>query len=299
MIDLHLHTTASDGRLTPAELVTRAIAAGLTTISVTDHDTVKSIDEVTTLAGQAGIRVVPGIEITAVDHARDIHVLAYFIDHRSPVLGAFLDRQRALRVGRVREIGAKLAALGAPLDVEKVLGPAIAHPGTSVGRPQLARALVAAGHVASVQEAFDTLLANGQPAFVPRTGVGPIDVIQIVHQVGGIASMAHPGVTKRDDLIGPLAAAGLDAIEVYHSDHDHDAEREYTRAAQRFDIGISGGSDFHGDPFDSPERKRSGSLRASSSTAPERARRSTLGVVNLPAAAFADLESRAAKRKAS
>ena len=280
MIDLHLHTTASDGRLTPSERVARVSAAGLTTISVTDHDTVKSIDEVTARAASMGIRVVPGIEITAVDNARDIHVLAYFIDHRSPALAAFLDRQRALRVGRVREIGVKLAALGVPLDVEKILGPSIDHPGTSVGRPQLARALVAAGHVESVQEAFDRLLANGQPAFVPRTGIGPADVIRIVHEAGGIASMAHPGVTKRDDLIGPLAAAGLDAIEVYHSDHDHEAEREYIRVADRFALGVSGGSDFHGD----------------SSTAPERARRSTLGVVHLPAAAFADLESRAKRR---
>jgi predicted metal-dependent phosphoesterase TrpH len=283
LIDLHLHTTASDGRLTPAELVTRVMAAGLTTISVTDHDTVKSIDEVTTLAAARGIRVVPGIEITAVDHGRDVHVLAYFIDHRSATLGVFLNRQRSLRVGRVREIGVKLAALGVPVDVEKVLGPSIDHPGTSVGRPQLAHALVAAGHVKSVQEAFDTLLATGQPAFVPRTGPSPADVVRVIHGVGGIASMAHPGVTKRDDLIGPLAEAGLDAIEVYHSDHDHDAEREYTQMANRFDVGISGGSDFHGD----------------SSPAPERKRRSTLGLVQLPAEAFADLESRATKRQAS
>jgi len=282
LIDLHLHTSASDGALSPVDLVTRVARAGLTTISVTDHDTVKSIDEATALAATRGIRVVPGIEVTAVDNGRDVHVLAYFIDHRSSALAAFLDRQRALRVGRVREIGVKLAALGVPVDVERVLGPSIDHPGTSVGRPQLARALVAAGHVDSVQEAFDSLLATGQPAFVPRTGPTPADVVGVIHDVGGIASMAHPGVTKRDDLIGPLVDAGLDAIEVYHSDHDQDAEREYTRVADRFALGVSGGSDFHGDSSDAPTRKR----------------RSTLGVVQLPAAAFADLESRAAKRKA-
>jgi predicted metal-dependent phosphoesterase TrpH len=267
LIDLHLHTTASDGRLSPAQLVARAHAAGLTTISITDHDTVAAIAEVTELAGAIGIRVIPGIEITAVDDGRDVHMLGYFFDPGSATLASLLERQRALRVARVREIGERLAALSRPVDVESVLLAAAARPGSSVGRPQVARELVRAGHVASVQEAFDVWLATGRPAFVPRTGPSPASVVGAIHQAGGIASMAHPGVTRRDELIAPLVDAGMDAIEVYHSDHPPDAEQAYLRMAQRHGVAISGGSDFHGDDT----------------------RRNTLGAVSLPEPAFAAL----------
>lgn len=269
MIDLHLHTTASDGRLTPAQLVARVAAAGITTVSVTDHDTVASVAEATALAAPLGIRVVPGIEITAVDNGRDVHMLAYFIDTGSAVLTTFLERQRGLRVARVREIGVRLATLGVGVDVESVLAAALTRPGSSVGRPQIARALVAAGHVESVQAAFENLLATGQPAYVPRTGPSPADVVRLVHDVGGVASMAHPGVTKRDDLIAPLADQGLDAIEVYHSDHTPEDVQVYRNLSIRLNLAISGGSDFHGE-----------------------GRRTTLGVVSLPAEAFAILEGR-------
>ncbi|MEO8680806.1 MAG: PHP domain-containing protein [Vicinamibacterales bacterium] len=288
MIDLHLHTTASDGRLTPAQLVARVAAAGVTTMSVTDHDTVASIAEVTALATPLGIRVVPGIEITAVDSGRDVHMLAYFIDPTNPVLAAFLERQRSLRVSRVRDIGARLAGLGLPVNLDDLFASALERPGSSIGRPQIARALVAAGHVGSVQEAFEKLLGTGQPAFVPRTGPSPADVVHLVHEVGGIASMAHPAVTRRDDLIGPLAEQGLDAIEVYHSDHTPEDEREYLNLAIRHHLAVSGGSDFHGDD---------GGGKPSGLPGDKRARRSTLGVVALPAEAFATLEARARARQ--
>ena len=225
MIDLHLHTTASDGRLSPAQLVARASAAGLTTISVTDHDTVAAIAEATEVAQGVNIRVVPGIEITAVDDGRDVHMLGYFFDPLSTTLATVLERQRALRVARVREIGEKLAALGMPIDVESVLLAAAARPGSSVGRPQVARELVRAGYVTSVQDAFDKWLATGRPAFMPRTGPSPAAIVDTIHQAGGVASLAHPAVTKRDELIAPLVEHGLDAIEVYHSDHSPEAEQ--------------------------------------------------------------------------
>ena len=264
MIDLHLHTTASDGRLTPAQLVARAAAAGLTTISVTDHDTVAAIAEVTELARVANIRVIPGIEITAVDEGRDVHMLGYFFDPRSATLAALLERQRGLRVARVREIGERLAALRMPVDVEAVLLAAAAKPGSSIGRPQVARELMREGYVASMQEAFDLWLATGRPAFVTRTGPSPASVVDAIHEAGGIASMAHPGVTKRDELIAPLIESGLDAIEVYHSDHPPDIEQTYKAIAHRHGVAISGGSDFHG----------------------EDTRRNTLGQVTLPREAF-------------
>ena len=260
----------------------RAAAAGLKTMSVTDHDTVASIAEATALAAPLGIRVVPGIEITSVDGGRDVHMLAYFIDPASDVLAVFLERQRALRVARVREIGARLTALGLPVDLEGVLSSALDRPGSSVGRPQIARALVAAGHVGSIQEAFETLLATGQPAFVPRTGPSPAEVVRVVHDLGGITSMAHPAVTRRDDLIAPLSEQGLDAIEVYHSDHTPEDQQAYLHLSIRLGLGVSGGSDFHGDDPSASAQATAGRLR-----------RATIGAVVLPAEAFADLEARA------
>ena len=222
------------------------------------------------------IRVIPGIEITAVDDGRDVHMLGYFFDPGSRTLAALLERQRALRVARVRAIAERLAELHMPVDVEPVLLAAAAKPGSSVGRPQVARELVRVGYVASVQEAFDVWLATGRPAFVPRTGPSPAAVVAAIHEAGGIASMAHPGVTKRDELIGPLVDSGMDAIEVYHSDHAPEAERTYQSIADRHGVAVTGGSDFHG----------------------EETRRNALGVVSLPAAAFAALESAFAKASA-
>ncbi len=278
-----MHTTASDGRLTPAALVARAAAAGLTTISVTDHDTVAAIDEVTAAAAPLGIRVIPGIEITSVADGRDVHMLAYLFDKDSPRLTELLINQRALRVSRVREIAARLAAFNMFVDVEQIVAEAASRPGSSVGRPQLARELVRAGLVPSVQEAFDQLLATGKPAFVPRTGPSPATVIDTVHAAGGVASFAHPGVTRRDDLIAPLIERGLDAIEVYHSDHRPEDVTVYRGMATRFRALISGGSDFHGEDPGKPGRSRRG----------------TFGVITLPPADLIALEARARLRQGS
>ena len=281
-----MHTTASDGRLTPVELVGRAAAAGLTTISVTDHDTVAALDEVTAAGVRSGIRVLPGIEITAIDDGRDVHMLGYLFDPRSAALSEMLVSQRALRVSRVREIAARLATLNIFVDAEQVLTAAAARPGSSVGRPQIARELVRAGVVESVQQAFDQLLAAGRPGFVTRTGPSPATVIETVHAAGGVASMAHPGVTRRDELIAPLIERGLDAIEVYHSDHTAEDVTVYRGMATRLNALVSGGSDFHGDeaPYGKPGR-------------PARKHRSTFGVITLPPDALAALEQRAASRK--
>jgi predicted metal-dependent phosphoesterase TrpH len=293
LIDLHMHTTASDGRLTPVELVARASAAGLTTISVTDHDTVAAIDEVTMAAKEKGIRVIPGIEITSVDSGRDVHMLGYLFDPTNAKLSAFLVGQRALRVSRVREIADRLAALNLFVDADRIIEKAALRPGSSVGRPQLARALVRAGHVESVQQAFDLYLATGKPAFVPRTGPSPATVVEAIHDAGGVASFAHPGVTKRDELIAPLIDRGLDAIEVYHSDHTPEDVVEYRNLAMRFNALISGGSDFHG------EDPAFAKATAGRPARPARPQRSVFGVIQLPPDALAALEERARLRQGS
>jgi predicted metal-dependent phosphoesterase TrpH len=275
LIDLHLHTTASDGTLTPSELVSRALAAGLSILSITDHDTTAGSDAARPVARDAGLQLVPGIEISAVADGRDLHVLGYFIDNASAALRAFLERQRVDRVRRVAEMGERLTALGCPIDVAPIL--ADAGRGRSVGRPQIAAALVAAGHVRTRNEAFDRFLEFGGAAYVPRCGTSPEEVVAIIHAAGGIASLAHPGVSARDHLIAPLAAAGLDAIEAAHSDHNAATEARYRTLAADLGLLVTAGSDFHGD----------GGHRAS-----------RLGTVSLTAPEFAAL-ARAAEQRAS
>jgi 3',5'-nucleoside bisphosphate phosphatase len=245
VIDLHLHTTASDGRLTPAELVDLAASAGLRVIAVTDHDTTASVADAQALARRQAIEVVPGIEITAVFGGRDVHMLAYFVDIGDAAFQRFLVGQRASRLARLEAIGARLAELGVPVNLEGALGMARLQSNLSVGRPQAARALVAAGHVRDMHEAFDRWLGTGRPGFVPRAGPEPARVIEIVHAVGGLVSLAHPGRTKVDEQIAPLRAAGLDAIEVFHRDHDDVDVAKYTAIARDLDLLVTGGSDFH------------------------------------------------------
>jgi predicted metal-dependent phosphoesterase TrpH len=257
VIDLHLHTTASDGRLAPAELVERVVAVGITTMSVTDHDTVVGLPPVRRIAEEHGIELIDGIEITAVHDGRDVHMLGYFFDPSDQSLADFLVQQRANRIDRVREIAARLAALGVPVSVDKLLARAAQRPGASVGRPVIARALWKAGRVASMQEAFDRFLAAGQPAFVPRRGSSPEEVIQVIHRAGGLASMAHPGVTKQPALLTALAEKGLDAVEVYHSDHSPEVRQELAAFTAAHNLLVTGGSDFHGDE-DSRDRPLGG-----------------------------------------
>jgi 3',5'-nucleoside bisphosphate phosphatase len=247
VIDLHLHTTASDGRCTPHELVDRALRAGVTVMAVTDHDTVAAIPEVQSAAKACGIEVIVGIEITAIESGRDIHMLGYFLHPGDTELALFLAKQRAQRIARVEALGLRLAQLGMPIDIEPVLMQAREQRGRSVGRPQIARAMIAAGYVADTREAFDRWLATGRPAFVPRSGAPPGEVIDIVHAAGGLASLAHPGQTDVDSHIPAYAEAGLDALELYHPDHDADEVDRYRNIASRLKLLATGGSDFHGE----------------------------------------------------
>jgi 3',5'-nucleoside bisphosphate phosphatase len=243
--------------------VRAAQAAGLTVIAVTDHDTTNGIEEAARAAAEAGIALVPGIEITSVCEGRDLHVLGYFIDRSSPELSEFLAKARADRVRRIHGMAERLAALGAPIDPAPILE--TASRGKSVGRPQVASALVAAGHVKTRDEAFQRFLDFGGPAYIPRDGASPDEVVGVIHRASGLASVAHPGVSRRDHVLPALAEAGLDAIEVRHPDHDPDNERRYRALAGELGLRVTGGSDFHGDT----------GYRAS-----------TLGAVTLPAADY-------------
>jgi hypothetical protein len=246
LIDLHLHTTASDGVLSPSSLVARAAAAGITVLSVTDHDTTSGLDEARAAAVARGLTFIDGIEITTIEQGRDLHMLGYFFDAADPRLVDFLRAQRADRLRRVHEMAARLADLGYPIDQAPLLARA-AQPGVSVGRPHIADALVAAGHAVDRDDAFDRLIGAGAPAFVPRRGPSAIDVVGLIRDAGGVTSLAHPGLCNRDDLIPSLAASGLTALEARHTDHDAATEAHYRTLAASLGLAVTGGSDFHGE----------------------------------------------------
>jgi len=277
MIDLHTHTTASDGRCSPSELVSRAAEAGVTVLSVTDHDTAEACPEAEKACAAAGITFVPGIEITAVREEVDVHILGYFFEPQAPALRVFLAEQRQRRLDRIGRIIVQLKKLGLNLDADAILRPAMERPGQSIGRPAIARALVAAGYVKTSNDAFSIWLSRGRPGFVPREGATPDTVITQIHDAGGIASLAHPGLLRRDEWMTGLASAGLDAIEAYHTNHDEAATGRYRSMAHRLGLGISGGSDYHAD-------------QSHGSAHP--------GSVALPADSFAELRDRAASRAA-
>jgi hypothetical protein len=247
VIDLHLHTTASDGTLVPAALVERAAAAGLTTISVTDHDTTAGLAEAAAAAHSRGMTFVPGIEITAVEDGRDVHVLGYYFDPHSASLGHFLSEQRQDRVRRVREICARLGAMSIHLDAESLIAAAASYPGRSIGRPAIADALVRTGFARNRDDAFERFIGRSSPAYVARRGVSVDEIVAIIRDAGGVSSLAHPVLAKIDHRIPALAANGLTALEARHSDHDMETEARYRAMASALRLAVSGGSDFHGD----------------------------------------------------
>ena len=243
-----MHTSASDGLCGPDALVACAARAGITRLSVTDHDTVAALPAVTALAQRAGIAVIPGIEITAVWRGIDVHVLGYFIDPVSIVLASFLERQRADRIDRLLRMAALLEGLGCPVDVAGLLDRDRASSPCSIGRPHLARALVEAGHAAGIADAFERFLRPGAPAYVPRRGPSPFDAVGMIAGAGGLSSLAHPASLGHDELIPDLARAGLGAIEAWHPDHSPAVVERYRELARRNGLAVSGGSDYHGDP---------------------------------------------------
>ena len=252
LIDLHTHTTASDGRLSPDELVARARVAGVRVLSVTDHDTLAACAAASAACRAAGMTFVPGVEVTAVADGADVHVLGYFQGEPAASLGEFLDGQRQLRIARVCAVVERLRTLGIALDADAIVQPARDDPRKAAGRPWVARALVAGGHVATTSDAFDRWLARDRPAFVPRTGAPPAEVISRVREAGGIASLAHPGLLGHDEWLPELAAQGLDAVEAFHPRHDTAATARYLALAGRLGLAVTGGSDFHGDHTHGP-----------------------------------------------
>ena len=249
-IDLHTHSSVSDGTDTPAELVRRARAIGLDVVALTDHDTFDGLDEAVAEGERLGIRVVRGMELSCSRQGNSVHVLAYGADPASPGLAAEMARVRDGRLGRLAGVLAKLAELGVPVSEAEVMAQVGDSP--SVGRPHIADALIEAGHVRDRQEAFDRFLADGGPAHVHRYTIEVERGIDLVHGAGGLAVIAHPWGRGREYLLpsGVLQALardrGLDGIEVDHQDHDLETRQRLRAVADSVGLLATGASDYHG-----------------------------------------------------
>jgi predicted metal-dependent phosphoesterase TrpH len=241
-VDLHMHSTASDGILPPAEVVAAAHAVGLAAMALTDHDSVAGLDEARAAGARLGLPVVAGAELSAYLDRDEIHLLALHID-RFDVIADELARFRDDRVARAERMVAKLRTLGVDVSMDDVLREAGSG---AVGRPHVARAVVGAGAAADVREAFDRFLGDGRPANVEKPRLEAREAIALAHAAGGIAVWAHPGSAGRRDRVEPLVAAGLDGIEVLHPRHSGDDMARLSALAEHFGLVTSGGSDWHG-----------------------------------------------------
>ncbi len=244
-IDLHSHSTASDGILSPAEVVQLAKERGLTTIALTDHDTTAGWEEAFAAGRELGVEVLGGFEINSETDLGHIDFLVYGADAANAALQDFLLTIRDARVGRAKGMVNKLAELGMPIEWTRVLH--FAGDAQSIARPHVARALVEAGYVASTQEAFDKYLNDQGPAYVHRLEVKPQAVIDTVHQAGGVIVLSSPAHSKTAPLTPVLAQLGLDGIEVYYFDHTAEMKTELLALASQYNLIATGGSDFHGD----------------------------------------------------
>ena len=243
--ELHCHTRASDGQLTPAALVELAKLREIGVLAITDHDTLAGIPEASEAGRQYAIQIIPGIEVSSLADQGEVHVLGYGVEPVDDETRQRILALREARDGRAKAMVTKLHALGVPASYERIkqiAGDAM------VGRPHVAQALVEGKWVANRQAAFDTYLAEGKPAFVPHTGLTPSQAVELIHRARGVAVLAHPGlyVGKLDRLLDDLLAHGLDGIEVYYPLHSAEQTTNYAAFAKAHGLLVTGGSDFHG-----------------------------------------------------
>lgn len=250
--DLHLHTTCSDGTLDPEALVRKALRHGLRAVAVTDHDAVDGVAAARATGAKLGVDVVAGVELSVTathdGESRELHLLGYFFDPAHAGLAEHLATFRRARTERAAGMVERLRALGVPVTMEAVLE---AAGDGAVGRPHVAAALVAGGHVASYGEAFSRYLADGAPAWVAKPLFPARDALRLLHDAGGIGVLAHPGHWTSDRLVRALAEDGMDGLEVVHPSHDANLTRYWREVADALGLLRTGGSDYHGHrPYD-------------------------------------------------
>jgi hypothetical protein len=241
--DLHLHTFFSDGTFMPEELVERAHKIGFATIALTDHDTVEGCDRAAAACAVANMEFISGTELTAEHADTEVHILAYFVDTQNKVLLARIAEFQSVRQNRIHEMVAALNKIGIPLKAESVFALANCK---SPGRPHVARALVKEGLIGSLDLAFEKYLKKNRPAWVPKTKMSALEAVELIHQAGGLAVMAHPGLNRTDEIIPALVAAGLDGIECFHTKHSTAMAERYLEIAEKYNLLVTGGSDCHG-----------------------------------------------------
>ncbi len=248
--DLHTHTTASDGTITPAGLVALALDRRVDVLSITDHDSVEGLAPAQAAAAGCDIRIVPGVELSAVHDGRDVHVLGYFVDAEDPRLLGHLTDLRAARLRRARGMVDALESAGYDVTLDEVLA---LSDGGAVGRSHIARALVHKGHAETVADAFQRLIGRGRPFYVGKDVRSPQEVVEVIREAGGIPVLAHPAISRVDDLIEPLARHGLGGVEAYHADHSAAQRVELANVAARLGLLVTGGSDYHGPHAPNPD----------------------------------------------
>ncbi len=274
-VDLHTHTVASDGTLTPRALVAEAAKRGVRVLAVTDHDSTEGLAEAIDEARRhPPLTIVPGIEINCDVEGAEIHILGYCMDYEATWFQDFCRAQREERRARVHRMAARLAELGMPIDAERVF--ALVQEGAA-GRPHVARVMVERGYVKTVREAFDKYLAAAKPANVPRKKLTPEDAVRLLRRAGGVPVFAHPGPADRDELIPALVAAGLMGIECYYPEHSPTERGAYLDLCREHGLLATGGSDFHGPPV----------------------RAAVLGNPAVPLAVWGALQAKAAEARAS
>jgi predicted metal-dependent phosphoesterase TrpH len=241
--DLHLHTLFSDGTFTPEELAQRGAQIGLVAMALTDHDTVEGCPRMGQACQSLGIEFIPGTELTAEFEGHEVHLLGFFMDVEQPKLLGEIKKFQTVRQERIREMVARLNKIGVPLRGETVFALANCR---SPGRPHVARALAQEGLCSSMDEAFERFLKKGRPAWVPKYKISALDAMELLHQAGGLAVMAHPGLNHCDQIIPHLAELGLDGLECFHSKHSSTQSEYYLALAERLQLVVTGGSDCHG-----------------------------------------------------
>jgi 3',5'-nucleoside bisphosphate phosphatase len=243
-VDLHLHSTCSDGSSTPEEVVARAAGLGLSVISLTDHDSVSGVEAAQAAGDAAGVKVVSGSELSAKFNDQDFHILGYFLDRENEQLIEALAMYRDERRNRAERIIKRLNRLGVKVVFEQVLAKA---DGASIGRPHIADVLVEEGFCFSPNEAFHKYLGYGKAAYEEKYVMAPSEAVEVIHQAGGIAVIAHPGLYRADQMLPGLVEQGVDGIEVWHIKHRAEENRRYSAFADEHGLLKSGGSDCHGD----------------------------------------------------
>ncbi|GJQ58843.1 MAG: hypothetical protein SCALA701_16440 [Candidatus Scalindua sp.] len=242
--DLHIHTEFSDGTFSPEQIVEEAVKQNLRTIAITDHDNIDALEITKKICDQKGIQFIPAVELSSFYDPVDIHILGYYIDVKSIALHEKLADLRYERIERIKKITGKLHKLNIDIDPQEVL--AVAGKGVA-GRVHIADVLCQRGYCGTIQECFNTYLADYGPAHVPKVSLSLEDAIELVISAGGVPVFSHPGVTKRDDLIPKMIGYGLQGIEAFYPSHKPDTVKRYIRLAKKHDLVVTGGSDFHGD----------------------------------------------------